>query len=278
MRFRHRLLAFFCPLCLGAGLSLGLPVEQARAADQAEILQGALGSKEPFYKASPAALAAAVKACASHDPSHAGGFLALILDSGRNDADAIAPTLVKAAIEGLGIDPKPRLNVDAAAIVRAAVTAAPTEALDIVTEAVKAAPHSPDPAAPAIVAAAIGAVPHPERLVTIGIQRRAERTYSNDKQNDFKQFTDGKSLSAGAEKQLTLAEAIIQAALDADPGLTADSLTAAADSSLGATFATSEGAVLTGVLPPVAPILPNDPSITGGGSTPVFTAPGPVSP
>ena len=246
---------------LTQALLFALLPRQALAADRDAALHQALGSLDPLYKFSPAALAAAVKLCASRDPDHAGVYIALVLNSGRNDADAIAPSLVRAAIQGLGPDPVPSL---VAAIVRYAVTATPSEVLDIVTAAVKASPRE---TAPDIVTAAVSSVPHPEQMVTVNVQRRAERLIGNDKELDAKQ------LAAPAQKQLTLAEAIVQAALDADPGLSEQSLTAAVDGGLNTGIEVNRPTILTEVLPPVSPILPEPPV------TPVrLIAPGPVSP
>src|ERR1700722_4977388 len=101
MRIGIRLRALFCV----AALSLALAPGHGRAADANAALQQALGSTEPLYKASPGALIAAVKLCASRDPRHAGTYVALVLYSGRNGADAMAPGLVTAAIQGLGEHP-----------------------------------------------------------------------------------------------------------------------------------------------------------------------------
>ena len=259
-----RLLVF----CLTMALMFVLVPRQSSAAGRDAALQQALGSQAPLYKFSPRALAAAVKQCASRDPGNAGDYIVLILNSGRNDADAIAPSLVTAAIQGLGPDP---LSRDIAAIVQAAVQKAPSEVLDIVTASVKASPPS---AAPAIVSAAVRSVPHPEQMVTVNVQRRAERIASSDKQTGKE--LDGKSLGA-EQKQLTLAEAIVQAAMDADPGLSEEELTTAVDSGLTATIAVNGPPVLNVVLPPVPPMLPYAPPGGGGGGG-LFAAPGPVSP
>jgi len=270
MRFRPCLLA---TICLGFQAAF-LPV-QSHAADPAVALQKALGSQEPLYKVAPDALAAAVKLCAAADPRHAGAYVALVLRSGRPDADEMAPSLVQAGIDGLGADPNANLI---AGIVTSAIYAAPSEVLDIVTAAVKVSPRS---AAPAIVTAAIRTVPHPERVVTVNVQRRAALAASNpgnDKQTDYKQVTDGKSVAPPEQKQLTLAEAIVQAALDADPNLSEASLMAAADQGLNVAFATSRPPVLTGILAPIIPVIPATPTAAIGAPAVVFGGPGPVSP
>lgn len=228
-------------------VAFALSPGQSRAANAELTLRQALGSQEPLYEYSAGDLTAAVRLSASRDPGDAGTCVALIIRSGRNDADAIAPSLVQAAIQGLGPDPKPSVI---GGIVQYAVTAAPTEVLDIVTAAVKASPRE---AAPAIVRAAAGAVPHPESMVTVNFQPRAERVAGSDKQTG----RDGKSLPA-PEKQLTLAEAIVQAALAADPGLSPDGLTSAVDGAIS-----SPTTINTVVLAPVLPLVPD---------------PGPVSP
>jgi hypothetical protein len=249
MRFRNSLLASICIV----GLQVGMVPTQCRAAEPAAILQHALGSQEALYKFSPETLAGAVKRCAGEDPTHAGTYVALVLRSGRPDPS----------------------RDQVAGIVRLSVYSAPSEVLDIVTAAVKASPRS---AAPAIVTAAVSTVPHPERLVTVNVERRAARAPGNDKQTDNKQLADDKSVTPPEQKHLTLAEAIVQAALNADPGLSESSLAAAADNGLNFAFATSRPPVLTGVLAPIIPVLPSIPS-TGAGSTSVtFSGPGPVSP
>jgi hypothetical protein len=232
--------------CLALTLSIALLPGPSRAADAGSDLQQALGSQAPLYKFPAGDLAAAVKVCASRDPAQAGACVALILQSGRPDADAIAPSLVQAAIQGLGPDPKPSL---VAGIVKAAVTAAPSEVLDIVKAAVKASPG----AAPAIVKAAVTSVPHPEDMVSVNSQPRAERLPGSDKQ-----ASDGKSASA-PEQLLTIAEAIVQAAVAADPGLSTDVLTAAMDAALtpAAPAPGSPPSSLTVVLAPPTPIIPD---------------------
>jgi len=246
-----------------AALAVALLPWHGRAAAPANPLQGfsvareqalqqAVGSGEQIYKASPEALAAAVGTCAAHDPDHAGQYVAIALYSGRNDADAIAPALVQAAIRGLGTDPQPDW---VGGIVGDAVKAAPSEVLDIVTAAVKVSPRA---AAPAIVRAAVSSVPDPDGLVTVDFQRRAERLASGDKQPDYKEASDGKSLA----KQVTLAEAIVQAALVADPGLSAEVLTSAVNGGI------------TSVPPPPVTVYPPIPQIP----PPPFGVPGTVSP
>jgi hypothetical protein len=254
------------PLCVTAALAFAL-LPAGRAADRAAALQQALGSTEPLYKAPAAAAIAAVKQCAAHDPAHAGVYVSLVLSSGRADADAIAPSVARAAILGLGGNPHPD---DIAAVVAAAVKAAPSEVLDIVTATVKVSPRS---AAPGIVRAAVANVPDPENMVTVNFQRRAERLaaiagsdkQSDGKETDHKEVADGKSLAPQA-KQLTLAEAIVQAALDADPGLSADTLTSAVD-----------GGIASIVPPPPTPVFPPVPPIPPG-TGPGFGGPGTVSP
>ncbi|HEX4085451.1 MAG TPA: hypothetical protein VHY22_11105 [Chthoniobacteraceae bacterium] len=235
------------------------------AADRYATLDQALGSQEPLYKFSPEALEAAIQRCAGQDPAHAGDYAALVLRSGRNDADAIAPALARSAVEGLGPDPKPVLICN---IVRATVKAAPSEVLDIVTAVAKVAPRS---AAQEIVTAAVSSLPHPEQMVTVDVQRRADRVANSDKQTDYKQ-QDYKQLPA-EQKQLTLAEAIVQAVADAFPGIDPSTLAAAAN--VG--FTGGQPPFLTTIVPPVTPILaPGGPPPGGTGA--VFGGPGPVSP
>jgi len=252
------------PICFIAVVAvvLALPARECRAADTAGTLQQALGSAQPIYKCTEGALIAATKVCAASDPGHAGDYIVLILQSGRRDSGIIAPALVQAAIQGLG--PNPNANL-IAGIIRAAVKATPEQVLDIVGVAVKASPRS---AAPAIVSAAVMSVPHPDQMVTMDYGRVETTSYTSDKQSDFKQV-DYKDI-VPAEKQLTLADAIVQAAMDADPSLSQDELTSAVNEGIGGTPTT-----LTTVLAPGIPIPLGDPPGGGGGG---FNAPGPVSP
>ena len=120
--------------------------------------------------------------------------------------------------------------------------------LDIVNAAVKASPG----AAPAIVKAAVTSVPHPEDMVYVNFQPRAERLPGSDKQGFRRQ------IRSAPENCSRIAEAIVQAALAADPGLSTDGLTSAMDGAIS-----SPTTINTVVLAPVLPLVPD---------------PGPVSP
>jgi hypothetical protein len=258
-------------LCLAASLPLCATI--AKAASPADLLQQALGGNEPVFQAPAADLAGAIKTCATESPSQAGACIAVALRAGRNDSDSVAPSLAAAAIQGLGKSARPAAI---ASVVKAAVSAAPSEVLDIVTASVKAAPRG---SGPAIVTAAVSAVPHPDKVVTVNLERRAALNAVGEKQGAGKAAADGKETDGkdltGSEKQLTLAEAIVQAAMDADPSLSQDALTAAADTGMNPdSFQTP---VLTGVLAPVTPVIPGPGGESGGGSI-VFGGPGPVSP
>ena len=240
MRFQNWLTVSFC-------LTLfWLPPLGARAAEIATTLQQAAGSSQPIYKIPAAAITSAVQVCASRDPLHAGDYVVLVLKSGRNDADAIAPGLVGAAIHGLGAETS---NALIGAIVHDAVGAAPTEVLDIVTAAVKASPRS---AAPTIVRAATSAVPHPDQVITVNFQRRLERIASDGKDSDYK---SGDKQLATEHRQETIAEAIVQAALDADPSLSPGTLTASVDTILGPQQPAPPSIPVV-VLAPVIPVPP----------------------
>jgi hypothetical protein len=248
-------------ICLAA-VVLAVPAGECRAADPAGTLQKALGSGEPIYKCTEGELIAATKVCAASDPRHAGEYIALILESGRKDSGTMAPALVQAAIEGLGPNPSAELI---GGIVGAAVKTAPEQVLDIVRVAVKASPRS---AAPEIVSAAVSSVPHPDEMVTMNYGRVRTTSYTSDKQSDFKQVSDYKNV-VPTEKELTLADAIVQAAMDADPSLSQDELTTAVNEGIGGAPPNDPT-----VLPPGIPVPPEVPPGTGGG----FNAPGPVSP
>jgi hypothetical protein len=107
----------------------------------------------------------------------------------------------------------------------------------------------------------------------------SERVNGDGKQIDGKQFDD-KQLAASTEKQLTLAEAIVQTALAADPGLSENTLNSAVDQGLVSELAANRPAVLTGVLTPVlpVPIMSAAGGSVGSSSISNLAAPGPVSP
>jgi hypothetical protein len=244
MRYRLRLAAPFCLLFLPL-----LPAG-SMAADPPTNLQRALGSPEPLYKVPAGVIEGAVTYCAAEDPAHAAAYVVLVIKSGRNDADAIAPALVQSAIGGVRPEANPRL---VAVIVHDAVKAAPTEVLDIVTAAIKT---SPQYLAPEILTAATSAVPNPGDLVTADFQQRAERLAGTERDaKDFKQ-------AAESAKQQTIAEAIAAAALAADPALDPAVVQSAVDAGLSVPSVsdppalpppTDPGAVV--LAPPIVPVV-----------------------
>ncbi|MCX6979530.1 MAG: hypothetical protein NTV08_02085 [Verrucomicrobia bacterium] len=142
---------------------------------------------------------------------------------------------VAAAIEALGANPSTRLISN---IVFNAVRKSPADVLPIVHTAVLASPQA---AAPEIVTAATAAVPDPWKKV---VYQRITSPVVKKSAPDFKAGPDGKEIADGKrtaapggpgakskpeDPTLTLAEAIVRTALDAQPGLSLSALQSAAD-------------------------------------------------
>lgn len=219
--------------------------------------------------------------CVSADRPHAGEYVKAALSSGRNDSDAIAPAVVKAAIMAVLETPQParggttgQVKAEIGSIVSAAVKATPSQVLKIVSAAVKAS--SPD-AASVIVTAAVQSVPNPAIRVS---RRNAQLQDGKDAGKEvgerevapadaFEPFgpkTPGTPATGLAPGQpgLTLAEAIVQVALQSAPGIDPGSLNAAATLGLRGVVLNPVQPWSTGVvavtpvevLAPTVPILP----------------------
>jgi len=146
---------------------------------------------------------------------------------GQHAADCVAT-----AIEALGANPSTRQISN---IVFNAVRKSPADVLPIVHTAVLASPQA---AAPEIVTAATAAVPNPWKKVvyqriTSPVVKKSAPDFKGGP--DGKQIADGKRTAAPGAKStpedptLTLAEAIVRTALDAQPGLSLSALQSAAD-------------------------------------------------
>ena len=147
-----------------------------------------------------------------------------------------AATETVAAIEALGAHPATRQISN---IVFKAVRTSPASVLPIVHAAVLASPQG---AAPEIVTAATAAVPDPWKKVTY---HRITALDSKKSAPDFQGAPDGHKNADGErtldlarrgtvfeDPTLTLAEAIVRTALDAQPGLSLPALQSAADLAL----------------------------------------------
>jgi hypothetical protein len=182
-----------------------------------------------------------------------GGGVALALDTPgtpppANDAANEATRRIAAettdAIEALGANPTTK---QISTIVYKAVRSSPDNVLHIVDAAIRVSPQS---AAPEIVTAATAGVPNPWKQVNY---RRLEASKPKKSDPDFKGGPDYKSgppaspvpsAIAGSNSQnaphagpadgkpMTLAEAIVQTAFDAQPGLSFSGLQAAANTAL----------------------------------------------
>lgn len=155
-----------------------------------------------------------------------------------DEAGQRAAAAATAAIEALGANPSTRQISN---IVFRAVRSSPSAVLPIVHAAVLASPQA---AAPEIVTAATAAVPDPWKKVTY---HRIASSVLKKSSHDGKQVADGKrtadrpdfkggpgtkSPAVTADPEITLAEAIVRTALDAQPGLALASLQSAADIAL----------------------------------------------
>lgn len=185
-------------------------------------------SGHTVLNASPDALAKAVREQVQATPHAAPQTVRLVLASGRADDFKIAPAIVAAAIEALGAKPAP---VAVGRIVAAAVNATPTEVLQIVKSAVHAAPGQAN--ANAIIAAATQSVPDAGAKITV-------RDHAS---HDHKAVNDGKARRSATDPEgttIAIRDAIVQAALEADPSLDRAQLVAAAIPSSGI-YATGVG-------------------------------------
>src|SRR5687768_4078005 len=172
-------------VCLLTGLSL---TAIAAPESAGTILRSELNG-QTVAKASPETLISVVKKAVARHPKLASKILAEVLAVPRTDTAQIVDDLVAAAIEALGPEAS---NEAIAQLVATGVTYEPSSVTSIVSAAVKA---SPDGAAPAIVAAAVGANP-------------------------------------GMTKETV--QAVVQAAMDAKPGLDRVALEAAVNKALAA--------------------------------------------
>ena len=130
--------------------------------------------------------------------------------------------LTTAAIQGLGPSATAR---QIAALVFAAVRAVPGSVLEITRAAILASPNAD---AKEIVAAAVSGVPNPWKEV------RYHRYVATPEKGaeDFKEEKARELAAAAPGEPMTLAEAIVQTALDARSGLDPAGLQAAADLAL----------------------------------------------
>lgn len=151
----------------------------------------------------PEKLVSTVRDSVAKNRLEAGNIVSVVLSGGRADADAIASRVVVAAIEGLGEKPSTQ---GIASIVHYAVKATPAVVLEIVRAASQA---SPKEAVPAIVTAAVQAVPNPKEQVHPFAEERSRAGYSKDGK-DAKDAKDFNSPDNG--DTMPLSDAIAQAA------------------------------------------------------------------
>ena len=164
-------------------------------------------------------VSAALRGDVSSSPQNAPKILANALRAAGPEAAGQAARLTTAAIQGLGPNATAKQIGN---IVFAAVRAVPGSVLEITRAAVLASPNAD---APEIVSAAVSASPNPWKEVTY------HRYIPPPDKGDAK---DDKAVERMEEpgKTMTLAEAIVQTALDSRSGLDAAGLQAAADLAL----------------------------------------------
>lgn len=161
--------------------------------------------KVPIEQASMKALVRAMKAAVAANPDGAADYVEAFMKSGREESCSDTAKIIAAAIGALGENPPANLVT---AIVQRAVVTQPKCAPAITAAAVKAAPAD---LADEIVEVAVASVPNPEQMVG----------------------------------NVTLAEAILTAALEARPDLDSQLLANAADRGLGSNLSS----LLAGALP-----------------------------
>jgi len=191
------------------------------------IVLAASISLRAFCAENPAALQSEVAAA----PKSAPQVVVRALQAAGDAAPAQAGVITAAAIAGLGPAPS---SAQVARVVNAAVRALPDSAIEIVRAAVATAPAE---AADEIVAAALTALPDPWKQVfytrVSAPIRTGERDFKGEP--DFKGGPGAVTGLPGGGVQgapMTMAEAVVQAALDARSGLSAPALFAVAEAIL----------------------------------------------
>jgi len=228
-------LGFYAAACLCLIASLAYSAPSATSVVESH-LDGSTIINAPAVKLGPA-----LQASVGENANRAPDFVYAILAGGRADSNALAPSMVTAAINGL---PTPKSSLLIAEIIEAAMKATPDMVLKIVRAAILA---SPDEAAPAIVRAAVASLKDPNKQLAAA---------SPDSVNTFKEFKDFKQVADNTPDGLTPAEQIVQTALAANPNLDADTLTTAATqglSTLGSTPPPNDAHFA--IWPPVLPLV-----------------------
>jgi hypothetical protein len=165
----------------------------------------------------------------SADPAAAPALIAQALQAKSPVTRQWVAAVTTVVIEGLGPNPN---SAKLSKVVYSAVKTLPANVLDIVRAAVIAAPASE---ADAIAAAAVLASPDPWQIVVYSRSTapasRGERDFKGEP--DFKGGPgDADPVGAGDGMSMTLAEAVVHAALDARPGLSVTAIYAAVDAVL----------------------------------------------
>jgi hypothetical protein len=210
-------------LAAACALVLGQPVSFARISMTA-IVEAKLGG-HTILNAPQAQLISAVEDCAKDSPLNSPLVVRDVLGGGRADADALAPKVTTAAIQGLGSKASESLVGN---IVFCSVKATPTETLEIVRAAVRTSPTY----ARAIVKSAVSALPDPNAKVqplskneTSGETQGPDGFTKDDSKDDPK--------GSGGADPLPIGEAIAHAAMLGDPSLSLGDLL---DASTGGSF------------------------------------------
>lgn len=170
---------------------LGILAVQSRAAQSPTATVEAALKNATIITAPAAQLASAVTACVQADQNQAPSYVAAVLAGGRADADAIAPSVVAAAIEGLA---KPPTKILISEIIEAAIKATPDALLKIVKAAIGA---SPAYARFTIIRAAAAISPNPDELLELNNTHSQVAAGSHDFKNykDYKSVPDYKEFS-----------------------------------------------------------------------------------
>lgn len=177
------------------------------------------------------------------DPQSAPQLIVRAFHAAGEAAPSRAGVITAAVVSNLGSQPSKGLI---GRVVNAAVRTLPDSAVEIVRAAVASAPAE---AAETIVASAIAALPDPWKVVMYqaGGIRRTEPDYKGGPEYKGEpDYKGGPDYRSGPGTPMTIAEAIVQAALDSRAGLGATALYAAAE----AVLRTAPGWLITAIYDP----------------------------
>ena len=211
-------------------MAAGSQVAGAKDSSATAQLEAQIGSD--LLSAKSSALESAVIHCIHENRKGYAQYAPTILKSGRADANAMAPFLVIASVQGLGKEITER---EVTGIVYETVKATPDVVLEIVDAAARNVPLK---MVPAVVSAAVNAVPDPYKIVPAVGRRPAgsyARTIARIADPSFKGKVDLKEIRGPKDEPYAptgtepLAQAIVDTAINASGATDPGDIIAAAD-------------------------------------------------